>query len=51
MYFGMFDRCNILSRGRPGAFVLKLNSIEFKFSYEKHGSQPFFTGVIVNQRL
>ena len=50
-YFGMFDRCNILSRGRQGAFVLKLDEIEFKFSYEKHGSQPFFTGVIVNQRL
>jgi len=50
VFFGMFDRCNILSRGQQGAFVLKLDDIEFKFSYEMHGNQPFFTGLVIKDR-
>jgi hypothetical protein len=50
VYFGMFDKCKILGRGRKGSFFLAMDEAEFRFSYEMHGSQPFFIAVTFSER-
>jgi len=47
VFFGLYEKCRILSRRTQGQFVIEEDDATFRFYYEKRGGKPFFTRVSI----
>jgi len=45
--WGMLDKCRIISRGNEGAFVLDLDEVHLRLTYDMRGDKPYFTSITI----